>query len=87
MKYTAEDILDENYGNDVKVVQEGKPTGTWRWGTCHQTVVRIGGELYAVDYRTQPEEGIQDHSELYPVDAKETIIVEYVRRAAGEPRS
>ena len=78
MNYTAEDILDENYGDDVTMVQDGKITGRWRWGTTHQTVVKIGDDLFAVDYRVQPEEGIQGHGELYRVVQKERIEYDYV---------
>lgn len=76
--YTAAQILDEEYGDDVTVVQGGKVTGRWRWGTTHQTVVKIGDELWAVNYRIQPEEGLQDHGELYRVVAKERVVVDYV---------
>lgn len=79
MKYKAEDILEENYGDDVTIVQDGKITGQWRWGTAHETVVRIDGEFYAVNYRVQPERGVQDHSDLYRVIPHEMVVTEYVR--------
>jgi hypothetical protein len=87
LKYTAGNILNEEYGGDVEVIQDGKITGQWRWGTTHQTVVRIDGELFGVDYRKQPEEGIQSHGELYRVIPHESVVVSYVRKQnKGDPQ-
>lgn len=80
MSYTADDILNEDYGDDVEIIQDGKVTGRWRWGTTHQTVVKIADELWAVDYRVQPEEGIQDHGNLYRVVPQERIVIDYIRK-------
>ena len=78
MTYTAKEILDEDYGDDIEIVQHGEVTGQWRWGTTHRTVVKMDGELWAVNYRVQPEEGVQDHGELYRVAPRERVVTEYV---------
>ena len=78
MEYTAKEIAEGDHGDDVQVLQDAKPIGTWRWGTCHQTVVKDGDDIWAVNFRTQPEEGIQDCGPLYRVVAQAKTVFEYV---------
>lgn len=54
-------------------------TGTWRWGTCYESVYQRVGDLthWMMRYRTQTEEGILwdsvEVSQVEPVEEKITV--------------
>lgn len=55
---------------------------TWRWGNCNRRVYRLDGKTWAIEYRTQPEEGVQEFGlpEPYEVEAREVTTTEWVHK-------
>lgn len=55
---------------------------SWRWGSVHRRVFKWEGKTLAVEYRVQPEHGVQEFGPPEPYEVVEEIQTKkvYVRK-------
>lgn len=46
-------------------------TGTWRWGNTNRRVYRLDGKTWAVEYRTQTDEGVEECGPPQPYEVEQ----------------